>query len=495
MSSLSRKEFLRLSSWTIIGSLLPFQEISALENLLHAPKILPANFLQAVEKAKTAKIHFYKKEYESAKLLYLECISLAPNSVRFYDNLDNIYGAQGNFLESVLLFKNGLLLNPKNVAFYDRAARSLMRLELGYNSLATVYRNSISSSSLLQDAKNLFDIAISIDATKKYLVIGRDKAVAKINANALNINYRDNALQKSLRKARSTAEKQRFLALSAQELREDIENCKAKKRTPLYFKHHLEVRDVNLIKYKKKALNRIFDLSSESEKLKISYSLFELDPSDPATIKRLRSQLYYNKLHKEYIGYKLQFAEITKNIYAYLGALDAIQVAFNKGAIFSKDLALADDIVNNLLEWGLSDNQAISVVVKYNKILALNNDIDSAKTYTEHVITNINKASNLKINEILLSYASLFYLSGDYEKCKNIILIALGENNESLPSDYDLALQLATKKTVESFSMKKPLYHLLFTTYKKLNAQQDASNIITHLRTNDPSDSFLLNRN
>ena len=103
MSSLSRKDFLRFSSLSFLAKLIPTQQVNALSFILSLNNSTSnEDYNKAKALAKDAKIHFFKKEYTSAIDKYKQCIKLAPRAIRFYDGLENVFGAQGKFLESVL---------------------------------------------------------------------------------------------------------------------------------------------------------------------------------------------------------------------------------------------------------------------------------------------------------------------------------------------------------------------------------------------------------
>ena len=65
-----------------------------------------------------------------------------------------------------------------------------MRVGIGDKKLAKEYEADFNSSSMLNDALALYDKALAIDASKKYLLVGKKKIEEKIALKATEIDFR-----------------------------------------------------------------------------------------------------------------------------------------------------------------------------------------------------------------------------------------------------------------------------------------------------------------
>lgn len=502
MNTFSRKDFLRLTSLTLLSTLLPTQKINALSYILDLDKnTSQSDFERAVELSKQARVQFYKKDYKQAEELYKQSITLAPRAIRFYDGLENVFGAQGRFLEALLLYKNGLTLNDKNVAFYDRTARALMRVEIGDKKLAKEYKASFKSSSMLQDAIALYNKALEIDSSKKYLLVGKKKIEEKIVLKATDIDFRKATDYKRAKKERARQLRADYAQLSVETLTTHFNTLDSKQRPELYHLKDKLVRERNILYTKKKICSIVFDnyyrIKDYSNAEIWASRMFELDNSDQQALVRLKRSLFKQRKYKELIGVRLAYAKKRENVFSYLGVLEAIELAHKNKQANSSDFELAHEIGSDLLKnWGLIEQVAIDVIVKYNKILIADNKFDLAYKIIDNALSRINTSSEERINTILHSYALLFKSQGYYDDAIKILQVGLKEeiDTSNVRFKYDLVQRVSTRKQDDSFEMNKPLYCMLYNCYVSLGKTNSANNILDKFKTNNPEDSFLNNK-
>lgn len=496
MSNVSRKDFLRLSSWGVIASLIPFQNLHSITSLDSNPTIGNEDFKKAQELAKQAKILFYKKQYAQAENLYMQCINLAPAAIRFYDNLDNVFGAQSKIFESAILYKSGLEKNQKNVAFYDRAARSLMRVELSSTMIASKYKTTIKSDSLLQDAKVLLEKAIKLDASKKYLSIGLNKINHKINTNALSIDFKKDKANKATHKANKANVKSELNSTSDDKLLKRISDIDTKKRTELFHKKEITQREYHKKKEKKKIYRLLLsrNLSDTSKELYYSKIIFDLDHSDSLSINKLKSSYYKNNKFSEFIDEKRKFALAKNTVYSYIGLMHAIFIAHKKRVASPENIDDAIKIGENLLiDWSLTETTLVDVVDKLSRFYILKNEFEKAKTIVENTIKTLAITTPFIVNKTIFCYANIYFNENKFEESKNVVLTGLKEINESevLFSDINLMVK---NKINEKEQDKKALRQFLYTIYLKLNEVSSAKNILLKLEQQDPTNKFVLKR-
>lgn len=502
MASFTRKDFLRLASLSFAATLLPTEKINALSFILDLDSSRPVNgTVDVFDIAKLAKQHFYKKEYELAEEKYRECIELASRDIRFYDGLDNVFGAQGRFLESLLLYKNGLTINPQNVDFYDRTARALMRVGIGEKKMAEQYKRDFSSNSLLDDALKLYDEALSINPGNAYLLIGKNKIEEKIALDATNLNFRKAFIYK---KAKRAAAKQIHLAeyeLPIGTLINQYYAHDTKKRNTLYDSVEIQRRLSQILIDKKKKAAIIFDKYYQdrdyTRAAEWAVSMFELDPKDSRALVRIKKSFYKQGKYQEVISYRLDFATQRESVFSYLGVLDAIEVAFYHNQATSLDLELAHEIGVDLLdEWALKEELRIDVIDKYNRILIIDDKIADAKEITQEALERLETTKGERINKILCSYALLFESQGSFSDAIAILKLALKEevSREGVGFNYDLVATLAGRKRENDFLVNRSIYCMLYNCYIGLGRPDLAKDILNVFVINSPEDTFLRNK-
>lgn len=497
MSNLTRKDFLRLSSWGVVATLLTAQKINALSSILIDDKNSTSNdFAKAQELAKEARVLFYQKNFKKAEELYLQCIKLAPNSIRFYDNLDNVYGAKSDLLSSVELFKNGLLLNQKNTAFYDRAARSLMRLELGNRKQANLYKNKIKASSLLEDAKTLLINAIALDASKKYLAVSFTKIQKKIARNDNKDAKSLLVLNKEEKKNNRILYKNSFKAKTQEEITKLLDKVDSKKRVKLYHVKEIEHQKKQIskqkIKYNQILLSKLD--KNDPKRGALKELIFNLDTANPTALHQLKKEYYKQNRYADFIAIRQEFAAKKQTFYSNLGLMDAIEKAYLERQVAADVLEKAAAIGKDLYEnWLLLDNKKVDVVNKLSKIYILQQQFDDAKKIIEDTINTCSSNSPTIVNKLLYSYAAVFFEAQEFEKARQIVQIAI-EKEEIGGDFYKNILKLSKNKEAETFKDKLSLYYLLYKIYNSSNQPKEAIIILEKLQQNNPNDKFVLTR-
>ncbi len=495
--AINRSDFLRLSAWGFVAALLPIHQVKALSFISNLKSYNQDNYTLAINKAKQAKEHFYKKEYTQAESLYLECIELAPADIRFYDNLQNVYGAQGLWLMCVELFKNGLIANPNKIAFYDRAARSLMRLELGYPVIAGQYKNQINSNSLLQDAKQLYNQALQINPEAEYLKIGKKKVKRKINSDALNINYIINQEEKEARKERRKKHKKRYKQLTNDELIDRLQSIENKNRNTLYFENENRTRLKNIVK-EKKLINTLLAKRFKKdqqyvEAIQYANEVYSLDNKDTRVVNILNQLYIKTNDYSSLLIFQRQHNENEQTVYSNLGLMKALNLKYKKeiqdSNLLNESISIGEDLMQN---WSLLDSLQIGVVDKLSDTYLLNGSYSEAKNILKDIIESTTTKSEGSINILINCYAKAYFKSNQYNEAKDILLTGLKELHETEGNAFPYIEEIASKKGKNSFNGNLRLYYLLYKVYKKLNDQTNMSKVLQKLLQNNPEDKFAL---
>lgn len=497
MSNLTRKDFLRLSSWAVVATLLPIGKLNAISSISSAD-YLPTkeDFKKAQELAKQAKVFFYQKNYQQAEALYLECIKLAPRAIQFYDGLDNVYGAKSELLSSVELYKNGLLKNPTVLAFYDRSARSLTRLELGNQKQANPYKGKIRSTSLLKDAEKLLNKAIAVGGSKKYLVASLNKVKKKTELYAVRDTKTKVTLKKETKKTNKIQFKKSFKLKTQDQIIALLNKVDTKKRVTLYNAKEIEHQKRQIIKQKKRYTRLLVSKTNpeSSKRTELIEQIFNLDPSDTLSIKVLKKEYYKNNRYADFITSKERFADKKKTVFSYLGVMDAIEQAYIKNQVSINELQKAATIGNDLFNnWSLLENARVDVANKLSKIYLLQNRYAEARLILEQTIQTTTTSTPSVVNKLIFSYANVFFAEQNYQQATSVVLAAINET-ELEDQTFKNINSLAKNKSRESFKDQLMLYYLLHKTYKASNLNDQADEILEKIRYNNPQDKFVLTR-
>jgi tetratricopeptide (TPR) repeat protein len=506
MSELSRKDFLRLTSWSLAAVLLPIGRLHALDSILsnNAEPFSEENFERAKEIARRARLEFYLKRYQTAEELYMQAIRLAPRYIQLYDGLDNVFGAQNRFLDSVHLFKNALLNNTGNVAFYDRAARSLMRLQTGCRNLAAEYRLEVSSASLLEDAAVLYRSAIEIDQTKLYLNIGLTKVLHKINIAPLERDYRINRVFKNLKRQNRNSYKRALESKTSEQIKELIDRVDRRERRELFTEEEIIERRINLVLQKKKfydILQKREDIS-DLDRIENAERLFEIDYKDSNSLRNIKLVYYSNNKFFEFIEVRRKFAEAAKTPSSNIGLMDALEIAYRKNQAGSEVLTEALQIGTVLMnEWPLMFEKKVDLVIKMSKILLLQSRLQEAKELLERLIERVDLKSCSINNKLMQHYSKIYFEERNYNFVVKSMLIGVGELDQieidELVNDnpkYSYIIKLTRNKTRDTFKDNLDLYYLLYNGYFMLGDTNNSIAIINRLLSNNPHDSFVISR-
>ncbi|HRE76423.1 MAG TPA: hypothetical protein PLL09_01230 [Flavobacterium sp.] len=505
MSDISRKDFIRISSWSILAAMLPLDAISALTlSPTSKNQSLSNDFLTAKELAAQARQKFYLKNYILAESLYLQAINLAPNYIQFYDGLDNVFGSQNKNLESALLFKNALAINTNKIAFYDRAAKSLMRLQNGNKKSSIDYKNSFNTLSLLNDAVILYQQAILIDDTKQYLYIGLEKVMHKIQIAEFEADFRINRVYKNIKVQHKNEYKSAITSKTNEELKLLIARIDAKNRRPLIDIFEIEHRRINILKQKKFFYNILLKRTSltNQEKIENAEQLFQIDYKDPLSLNKVKKSYYINNRYFDFIEVRRNYANASNNLYGFLGLMDAMELAYKKNQASTATLDEAISVGYNLKNnWTLNFEQEIDVVVKTAKILLLQNRFVEAKQLLEETMVKVKSTSVGMNNKLIHSYAKISFLEAKFQEATQILLIGVkeleGDLDELIILNPKLSLikNLANNKQKDVFKDNLVLYYLLHSSYIALGKNEEAGALLSRLYENNPQDNFVLTRN
>ncbi|MFC7775173.1 tetratricopeptide repeat protein [Flavobacterium sp. GCM10027622] len=500
MDHLSRKDFIKLSSWGFIAAMLPVSELGAINRVFSADSVpTQGGFKEAQQLAKQAKEFFYKKDYKKAEELYLECIKLAPNYIQFYDALSNVYGTKNNHLAAAELFRQGVLKNPSKGQFYDRAARSLVRLEQGNQKQAKIFKKQNKKSvSLVNDAEELYRKAVSLEGVKPYLTQGTSKIAKAKESLSAKVAPKEAAKQKHAHAKQVNQKIKATVAVKTDaEIEAVIAKLDSKRRIPLYMASEQTQRAFHITKEKKKHLRVLLDRHKKdtSKSLVLSQRLFDLDPSDSLSFFHLKKAYHANGKYFELIKERQKFADKHPSVYSYLGVVDAIEEAYGKGKVTAESLNNGVSIAKMILEnYNLVDKTAVDVMDKLGKLYVAQRNYTEAISMLENTISIVTTNSPAVVNKLIYRYASVLLASGNLQKAREVLEIGLKEG-EVTRTNFTKLKTLSEKKQKESFKHKIPLYHLLYKVYHSAGDREQSGRILAQLKQFNPKDQFVQKRN
>jgi len=493
---MNRNNFLKLSSLSLVSTLLPFSQVKHLSFILDLKDKDISFNSSLVELADEARKAFYRKEYSLAEELFLQCISSAPKDIRFYDNLQNVYGKQNKVLEIIELYNNGLTINSENIAFYDRTARSLMRLELGYKRQAAQYREQISSNSLLSDAQSLYLEALNLQEMP-YLHIGLEKVLRKIETNAVGIDYTRNEKVIQERKQRRINHRERYNNFSNAELLSKTKTIDATPRRHMYFENEEVTRLKSLIKEKKIIYRILIDRFSRNKEydqaIIFAKEIYELDKNDTAIKNTLKTLYKFTENYEELVNFKMSYVSNSENVYDHLGLMWALN-EYYRGFGDVNTINQSINIGENLLEnWNpILPALKVSIIDKlcitYNLVGSYQKSID---LISETLLDLPTKSSGL-INDLLYRYGNTLKDFESFGVAKDYVLMCLEKSaydSATYPQFYFLnnVLKLRNKNT---FFSNIKLWYLLYEVYEKNNYLSKCSEVVNTILANDPDNLF-----
>ena len=499
---ISRKKFISLSSFGFVSTLLPIHEVRALSFILDLPSQPTkgsSNYNDAIEKAKEARAAFLKRDYRRAEALYIECVKIAPNDIRFYDGLQNVYGRQNKVLKIVELYGNGLEINRENIAFYDRAARSLMRLELGYRKQSTEYKKKIGSDYLLKDAEELYLRAIRI-GKKPYLQIGLEKVKRKIEKNATEIDYRKDKREKEEKRLRRISHQQRYKGFTNEQLLTRIETINKKARAKLYLKEDIDYRAVNIQKEKKYIYRLIAERYNKNRDFKntLSYynQIWSLDKNDTAIKNRLKTLFKVNGKYDELVDFKRECLENKNTIYGNLGLMWALNLRYLKKTGNHEDLQESISIGESLHKnWSLMPHLRIKVADKLAESYGFRGHYNNAFQLIENQLEELRTNSAGMINKLIYRYARLLLDSGKSGQAE--VFLKLNLNYPEALVDFpefnflETAISIKEKGKLNS---ELRLHYLLYEVLVAEGKNHEAAKKLSEILEINPTDKFALKR-
>lgn len=501
MSHFTRKDFIKLTSLGFLATVLPVHEVEAVNGLFNPDIPSGANDLQKAQLiAKKAKEHFYKKEFAKAEELYLQCVKLAPAYIQFYDALSNVYGVRCNHLASVELFKAAMKKNAAKAVFCDRLAKALVRLEKGNKKQAKEYKkNNKISQSLLEEAEKLWKKGIALEGNKKYLqegLSGLNKSKQKGGV-TLKMSAKESKKQMAQAKTQNRQKiKRELLAKSNQDLEVMVKKIDDKPRTVLFIEKEKQQQQFHIVKQKKKLLRVLNekDKANATAVMGRTQQIFDLDPSDSLSLFHLKRSLYANGKYFDLIKQRQKFAQKKDSVYAYLGVVDAIETAHEKGQTNPEALSNAVSICGLVLSnFSLTEKTTVEVIDKLCKIYILQGKPVDALTMLDALINQFENNSVYLVNILLYRYASALKSAGQIQKAKEVLNIGIHKTENQDPS-LRKVYQLASRKEKEGFNQKKPLYHLLYEIHNALGETEEASRILGDIKQFNPSDKFVAKR-
>ena len=497
---MKRKNFLKLSSLSFVSFLLPIHQVDLLSFILKLDSYNPEDHPKAREIAEEARVAFYKRQFDLAERLFLECIRLAPADIRFYDNLQNVYGAQNKVLEIVELYNNGLSVNSKKISFYDRTARALMRLELGYKRQASEYKKNIRSVSLLKDAQVLYEKAIEIDK-KDYLFVGLDKVQRMIAKKAPDINYRKNKDEIRVRKERRHLHAQRYQNFDNKVLISKIEELDAKKRRELFIKGEIDVRQKNIIKEKKLIYRTLIDRFTRNKDydsaILYAKKIYDLDSKDTAIKNTIKSLYKFNKDYLGVVNFKKSYALKSDNIFEHLGLMKALNEAYVRGegdfSFLTESSAIGEYLIE---EWVPLPKVRMIVVDKLCATYNLVGDYEKSFNLLTEELNRLSTTSSSSINALLYRYGETLMYHSNFEEARDFVLICLEEKeyNSIKYPQFDFLSTCLELRNDSNFNSKSNLWYLLYEIYSKYHYDYIGIEVLDKILSYSPSDQFAIKR-
>lgn len=500
----SRRNFLQLTSLSLLASIIPYPAFAA--NKFSLKSISLSNFSEAKEIAKKAKKYFYKKEYLKAEGFYKKCIELVPTNISYYDNLKAVYGAQGRYVDSLTLFKSGLASNPQNLAFHDRTARSLMQLELGNKKMAIAYKNG-ATKSLLNEAQKIYKVALEISPEKKYLTIGLQKVKKKLKEQNQGVDYRLDKAYKAEKRKNVTKHKKRFNQYSIQELENQLLKLDSKNRTELFLSKDIKNRQETALREKILILTLLEKKQRKSaafsSAIGTALTWHNLAPKDSQAIKKLKRLYLKSNNYQGLIDFRRTQIQNLPNIWSYLGLIKAIEKGHKKGLNVSLEevTTICDDLLS--ANWRLTGAIKISILDNKAKSLLKQNKKNKAKLIYEDILKKENIKSTGLLNRVLNGYIVTLLKKNELEESEAILKSILTEdqgNNSDLIPDFNSSnlpafiidkISLAKKG---SEKQRIPLYYSLYRIYKKQGLNEKQQEVLNDLLAIDPNNKFAKKR-
>jgi len=494
---MNRKSFLRLGSLGIIASLLPIHQIDALNRITKKAPIIfdPTAYQRAVALAVFAKKAFYEKNFAQAEQKYLECIALAPASIRFYDNLQKVYASQNKILLAAQLLKSGLEANPTKIAFYDRLAKMLMRLAIGNKKIAKAYGHSLDTSILLSDAKQLYLRALAIDSKKAYLTIGLEKVNYKQGVSAATTNAKNNVALKAHKKANRAHAQSRYEKFNNQELLKKIEQISAKKRTKLSTQSDIMQYDQAIIKEKKTLYTLLIhrQFTDKNYKLVLDYAKrrYAVDPMDISSIRTLKYIYVKTSQFKKLVDLVKDYDAVKNTICSKLAIIHAIWLGYKKdatGLTIAEAIGLATSLLSNP---AITIEQRVNTTVMLNKIYLKQDRFQEAETLMLDLITNYNMKQNKNRIMVANSYISVFVMSNRLEEAQQMLKVALEQKAPNSAFHNQTIIQELTGD-IDEYRHKLCFAYKLFWVYKKLGQSGNMNEVLNMILKKFPRDRFAL---
>lgn len=499
MNSINRKDFLRLGSLGAIATLLPVSQLHALNKITKTTNFDPSLHSKAVKLAAIAKEAFYKKDFDTAEKNYLKCIELAPADIRFYDNLQNVYTTQNKYLLAVQLFKQGLENNPEKIAFFDRLAKTLTQLAVGNKKIAKVYANSLNTSSLLEDAKSLYEKAIAIDTKKEYLKIGLNKTSYLIGINAANTNANGDIQRKARKKANRKLAKENttYANLTTDELLAKLNSIDAKKRNQLYADHDIATRKAAIDKQKKRLYSRLVDKHYVSKDFEatINYAQmrYSIDKQDTESYRSLKHLYKKNKRFADLVSLSVERNNIKNDVWSKLGLVNAMELAYRNDPT-SVNIEEAVMLCQTILsEENLKHNHCINTSVKLAKIYLRTGQINKAETLLIDLINNDSFKTNKEKTMVARSFVSTYIKFNRLAEAESMLKIALNKKEADTELYHEQTIKNLTRG-LDKNSQRVCFEYQLFRVYKRLGEHQKKKLVLERILQQFPNDRFALKK-
>ena len=491
--SMKREEFLRMSLFGVIATLIPFQETRALSLITTRKAYDLGEYQTAKELARQAKIAFYKKEYTIAKDLYLECVRLAPTMIQYYDGLQNVFAVLKKNIHTVELYKNGLEANPEAVAFYDRLARALVRVELGNKSLLNQVHELFGETVLLDKAISLYNQALQIDPSKAYLKKGLSKVEYLKSINANTVYAHDNSILKADKRRHRIQYKNRYDTFSDTELNEKIVNMDFKNRNELFDTIDINFRQKSIIN-EKKGIHRIlshrfYDNKDYLNALKHIKAMYDLDKEDPYVMKSLAMMYSKQKDYNNLVNLKREWAQTKKSFWSRLGLIKTLGVAFqktndkeflNEAIALSLKLLSEEEILTN-------DDFSFELNLRLAKLYCDDQQfLEAIKIYKGYLGNH--DLSPSKKHKLSIGYIKATRKSGNINKAKKLLKLALRQENETKSLDEGSIYSMTKKiKKGSRLMFEYELYEL----YEDEGNNQSKEKTIERILLHNPNDEFI----
>lgn len=492
--------------------------------------IQPVDTKSAIlEQKRNALRAFYLREYDKAEELYKNLILKCPSDITCYDGLINIYNKHSKYIDAIELLEKGLSKNKSSPVFYERLARSLIKLSLGNLKQESEYIIRSGNDFLIKRSINLYLDAINIQPDKKYLREGlldalkslskKNQILQKKNLPVLKLDLateqnvtRESSAYKEVWERTRNSEKNNLHKLNENKLSNLLDKCKKKKRREIYFEDERQLREDSIREFNGKCYRALLIKSIHAKNIESATQCYGLlkqnTPKD--SFSKGKIVHFYNRISAYDSLESLYELEVSEKDHSVWSEISLARTFIKQ----NRNTAQSKEILNNIKNTFYSEQSKLQGAIAFN-LAELNfraNDYNSGRQ-------NLMEAMNALlvggvVNSLVISYAISFLKEGEYLKAKNILLRYTGDDKVKCNSEIDTVIKRAQafkkekrREAIKNNGMLKNAYadeelasreslgayYALAKTYKRMGDSRGLVEVMNTIRKIDPDDKFLKN--